>query len=119
VETAAPTVWRGQHSLFSDRVPRVIAALFLWLNQLMFARKIRVEYEANGRRLPCPLKWLDSFSMRNFTNASVFDDTLPLSDGQMEIGSSVPLDRLRDAMEDWFRRKGYLPKESHLSLAER
>ncbi len=84
----------------------------------MFARKIRVEYEANGRRLPCPLKWLDSFSMRNFTNASVFDDTLPLSDGQMEIGSNVPLDQLKDAMEDWFRRKGYLPKESHLSLAE-
>jgi hypothetical protein len=89
-----------------------------WLNQVMFARKIRVEYEANGRKLPCPLKWLDSFSMRNFSNASVFDDTLPLSDGQMEIGSSVPMDQLREAMEDWFRRKGYLPKESHLSLVE-
>ena len=84
----------------------------------MFARKIRVEYEHEGRTLPCPLKWLDSFSMRNFTNASVFDDTLPLGDGQMEIGTSVPLDQLRDAMEDWFRRKGYLPKESKLSLAE-
>ncbi|SPF46476.1 conserved hypothetical protein [Candidatus Sulfotelmatobacter kueseliae] len=36
----------------------------------------------------------------------------------MEIGSSVPLEPLRDAMEDWFRRKGYLPKESKLSLAE-
>jgi hypothetical protein len=84
----------------------------------MFAHKIRVEYEANGAILPCPLKWLDSFSMRNFTNASVFDDTLPLADGQMEIGRNVPLDQLRDAMEDWFRRKGYLPKESKLSLAE-
>ena len=84
----------------------------------MFARKIRVEYEANGQRLPCPLKWLDSFSMRNFTNASVFDDTLPIADGQMEIGSAVPLDQLRDSMEDWFRRKGYLAKDSKLSLAE-
>jgi hypothetical protein len=84
----------------------------------MFARKIRVEYEANGHKLPCPLKWLDSFSMRNFTNSSVFDDTLPLADGRMEIGSSVPLDQLNDAMEDWFRRKSYLPKESQLSLAE-
>jgi hypothetical protein len=84
----------------------------------MFARKIRVEYEDNGHKLPCPLKWLDSFSMRNFTNSSVFDDTLPLADGRMEIGSSVPLDHLKDAMEDWFRRKGYLPKESQLSLAE-
>lgn len=84
----------------------------------MFARKIRVEYEANGHKLPCPLKWLDNFSMRNFTNSSLFDDTLPLADGRMEIGSSVPLDHLKDAMEDWFRRKGYLPKESQLSLAE-
>jgi hypothetical protein len=36
----------------------------------------------------------------------------------MEIGSHVPLDQLKAAMEDWFRRKGYLPKESQLSLAE-
>jgi hypothetical protein len=84
----------------------------------VFARKIRVEYEENGRRIPCPLKWLDSFSMRSFTNASVFDDTLPLSDGQMEIGSNVPLDKLREAMEDWFHRKSYLSKDSTLSLVE-
>jgi hypothetical protein len=84
----------------------------------MFARKIRVEYEASCTRLPCPLKWLDSFSMRNFTNASIFDDTLPVADGQMEIGSSVPLDQLKDAMEDWFQRKSYLPKDSHLLLTE-
>ena len=84
----------------------------------MFARKIRVEYDEKGRRLPCPLKWLDSFSMRNFTNSSVFDDTLPVSDGQMEIGSTVPLDELKAAMEDWFHRKSYLPKESDLVLAE-
>jgi len=80
----------------------------------MFARKIQVEYEEDGRRLPCPLKWLDSFSMRSFTNATVFDDTLPVSDGRMEIGSTVPLDQLKDAMEDWFRRKSYLPKEASL-----
>jgi hypothetical protein len=84
----------------------------------MFARKIRAEYEVDGQRLPCPLKWLDSFSMRNFTNATVFDDTLPVADGQREVGSAVPIDQLKDAMEDWFRRKGYLPRESHLSLAE-
>jgi hypothetical protein len=85
----------------------------------MFARKIRVEYLDDDHLLPCPLKWLDNFSMRNFTNASVFDDTLPVADGQMEIGMNVPLDQLREAMEDWFRRKGYLPKESKLSLAEK
>jgi hypothetical protein len=80
----------------------------------MFARKIRVEYEKNGQRLPCPMKWLDSFSMRNFTNASVFDDTLPTADGIMEIGRNVPLDELRIAMEDWFQRKSYLPKNATL-----
>jgi hypothetical protein len=84
----------------------------------MFARKIRVEYEANGQRQPCPLKWLDSFSMRNFTNASVFDDTLPVADGLMEIGTNVPLDKLQDAMQDWFQRKSYLPKGADLFLAE-
>jgi len=85
----------------------------------MFARKIQVEYEDNGHRLPCPLKWLDSFSMRSFTNFSVFDDTLPVSDGLLEIGSSVPLNELRDSMEDWFQRKGYLTKDSRLLLAEK
>lgn len=84
----------------------------------MFARKIRVAYDDGGKKLPCPLKWLDSFSMRNFTNASVFDDTLPVSDGQMEIGTGVPLEQLREAMEDWFRRKGYLAKDSTLLLEE-
>lgn len=82
----------------------------------MFARKVRVEYEDNGRH-PCPLKWLDSFSMRNFTNATVFDDTLPVADGVMEVGSRVPLDQLQAAMEDWFRRKSYLPKHARLIVA--
>ena len=82
----------------------------------MFARKIRVDYENHGQRFPCPLKWLDSFSMRNFTNASVFDDTVPTVDGRMEIGNHVPLEQLRDAMEDWFRRKSYLPKDATLVL---
>jgi len=80
----------------------------------MFSRKIRVEYEQDGQSLPCPLKWLDNFSMRNFTNASIFDDTLPIADGVMEIGERVPLDKLREAMEDWFQRKGYLQKGAGL-----
>jgi hypothetical protein len=84
----------------------------------MFARKIRVEYEENGQKRLCPLKWLDSFSMRNFTNASAFDDTLPVSDGLLEIGTKVPVAELRSAMEDWFRRKSYLPKNAVLLLGE-
>jgi hypothetical protein len=82
----------------------------------MFARKLRVEYELEGQLRPCPLKWLDNFSMRNFTNASVFDDTLPVADGRLEIGTHVPLDQLKGAMEDWFRRKGYLGKDARLVL---
>jgi hypothetical protein len=85
----------------------------------MFARKVRVQYAEKGSRFPCPLKWLDSFSMRSFTNFSAFDDTLPVADGEMEIGSVVPLDELRSSMEDWLHRKGYLPKESHLSITEK
>ena len=84
----------------------------------MFARKIRVEYEENGEHHPCPLKWIDSFSMRNFTNDSVFDDTLPLADGLIEIGAKVPIAELKVAMEDWFQKKSYLPKGSALVITE-
>jgi hypothetical protein len=88
-------------------------------NRFMFARRIRVEYSHNATTLPCPLKWLDSFSMRSFTNFSAFDDTLPVTDGEMEIGSRVLLDQLRESMEDWFRRKGYIAKDSHLRVSEK
>jgi len=84
----------------------------------MFARKITVEFESNGERKPCELKWLDSFSMRNFTNHAVFDDTLPVSDGLMEVGARVPTDALRSAMEDWLRRKSYIGKQDILVITE-
>jgi len=84
----------------------------------MYSRRIQVRYQDGRKALPCPLKWLDSFSMRNFTNDQIFDDTLPVGDGLMEIGARVPLERLKNAMEDWFRRKSYLPKETHLVVEE-
>jgi hypothetical protein len=84
----------------------------------MFARKIRVEYEESGQRHACPLKWLDSFSMRNFTNDQVFDDTIPAGDGLLEAGARVPIERLRESMEDWFRRKSYLPPGATLLVRE-
>lgn len=83
----------------------------------MFAHKLRVEYDNAGQWQPAPLKWLDNFAMRSFTNDAVFDDTLPVSDGLMEIGSRVPLEPLKAAMEDWFRRKGYIGKEAELRLS--
>jgi hypothetical protein len=85
----------------------------------MYSRKVSVRYGDEKAARECPLKWLDNFSMRNFTNDPMFDDTLPIADGVMEIGSRVPLDRLRSAMEDWFRKKSYLGKEQKLTLEER
>jgi hypothetical protein len=84
----------------------------------MYSRKISVTYQADGKLLPCPMKWLDNFSMRSFTNDPIFDDTLPVADGVMEIGTRVPLDRLQLDMEDWFRRKSYLPKSAGLVVRE-
>jgi hypothetical protein len=83
----------------------------------MFQRKVTVEYGSSEKAaIPCPIRWLDNFAMRNFTNDAVFDDTLPTADGVLEIGNRVPLDRLSAAMEDWFRRKGYLQKEEGLRI---
>jgi hypothetical protein len=84
----------------------------------MFARKVSVQYRVEGSLQLCPRKWLDNFAMRNFTNDAIFDDTLPAADGVLEIGARVTLDRLRDAMEDWFRKKSYLPQGSSLVVSE-
>jgi hypothetical protein len=86
----------------------------------MFARRVTVEsVGADGVAAPCPVKWIDNFAMRNFTNDAVFDDTLPIGDGVMEIGHRVPLDRLQAAMEDWFRRKGYVKSGERVRVVER
>ena len=75
----------------------------------MFVRKIAIHrVDATGAETPCPIHQIDNFAMRNFTNDAIFDDTLPTAEGLLEAGNHVPLDRLRPAMEDWFRRKGYL-----------
>ena len=57
--------------------------------------------------------------MRSFTNDSIFDDTLPIADGLMRVGTRVPLERLKEAMEDWFRRKSYIGKEQQLTIEEK
>lgn len=85
----------------------------------MFLRRLRIEYARDGEAAkPCPLAWIDNFAMRNFTNDAIFDDTLPIADGLMEIGLRVPLDGLQQAMEEWFRKKGYLHKEDRLIIRE-
>jgi len=86
----------------------------------MFVRRMTVvRVDANGVESPCPIHWIDNFAMRNFTNDAVFDDTLPVGDGLLEAGHHVPLERLGPAMEDWFRRKGYLRAGERLQVTER
>ena len=85
----------------------------------MFARKLSIEcIDASGSSHPCPISQLDNFAMRNFTNDPVFDDTLPVGDGMLEAGAHVPLERLAAAMQDWFRRKGYIKPHEHLRVTE-
>jgi hypothetical protein len=85
----------------------------------MFARRLRIErIDPEGVVHLCPIKWIDSFAMRNFTNDAIFDDTLPIADGVLEAGNRVPLDRLQSSMEDWFRRKSYMGAEERLHISE-
>ena len=85
----------------------------------MFVRRLTIQrIDASGEAHPCPIRWIDSFAMRNFTNDAVFDDTLPVADGLIEAGVRVPLERLQPSMEEWFRRKGYLRPEERLEVAE-
>ena len=85
----------------------------------MFARKLRVDYvRDDAPPEPCPITWIDNFAIRNFTNSAVFDDTLPIADGRMEIGLLLPIDVLKQAMEEWFRKKGYLGEGDRLTIHE-
>ena len=85
----------------------------------MFRRKLSIErVDEAGVRHACALRWIDNFAMRNFTNDAIFDDTLPVADGLLEAGNRVPLDRLKPAMEDWFRRKGYIKPGETIEIAE-
>ncbi len=85
----------------------------------MFARRISISrLDAAGARHAVPIRQIDNFAMRNFTIDAVFDDTFPAGDGLLEIGHRVPLGRLKAAMEDWFRRKGYLQADERLEVIE-
>jgi hypothetical protein len=85
----------------------------------MWIRKVRIDRVTGaGEVVPCPIAWIDNFAMRNFTNDAIFDDTLPIADGVLEVGTRIPVERLRDAVEDWFRRKGYLGKDETLRVEE-
>jgi hypothetical protein len=83
----------------------------------MFVRRLAIDrISPAGVATPCPVQWIDSFAMRNFTNDAVFDDTLPIADGILEAGLRVPLPLLEERMADWFRRKGYLQPDDRLRV---
>ena len=85
----------------------------------MFARRLSIRrIDVAGERHNFPIEQIDNFAMRNFTNDAIFDDTLPLADGCLEVGYRVPLNALRRSMEDWFRRKGYLKTDESLEVTD-
>lgn len=84
---------------------------------LLFLRTLAVTYcQPGGEAQPVPIAWLDSFAMRNFTNSAVFDDTLPVGDGLLEVGLRVSLPELATAMQDWFRRKVWIGPGSEIQV---
>ena len=74
-----------------------------------------MEYEENGRRLRLSAEVAGQFLHAQFHQRQRFDNTLPVADGVMEIGTHVPFKELKAAMEDWFRRKSYLPKDRRIN----
>ncbi|HME11244.1 MAG TPA: hypothetical protein VKF79_00175 [Candidatus Acidoferrum sp.] len=72
----------------------------------MYAQKFRVEVEIRGERRDCPLEWLDSFCMRNFTNSADFDDTLPVADGHIQASFRLTPDRFAEGLGAWLTQRG-------------
>jgi hypothetical protein len=72
----------------------------------MYAQKLTVELVIRNERKPCPLEWLDSFCMRNFTNSADFDDTLPTGEGRVEASFRVKPDQLAAALAAWLNQRG-------------
>jgi hypothetical protein len=72
----------------------------------MFAQKFHVTVVIGGKRRPCPLDWLDSFCMRNFTNSAEFDDTLPTGEGSLEASFRVKSGRFAEALGAWLTQRG-------------
>jgi len=72
----------------------------------MYAQKFQVDVLIRGERRPCPLAWLDQFSMRNFTNSADFDDTLPVGDGKVEASFRLRPERFAEGLAAWLTQRG-------------
>jgi hypothetical protein len=72
----------------------------------VYSQKLNVELVIRGERRACPLDWLDQFCMRNFTNSSDFDDTLPIADGKIEASFRVTPERFAEGLGAWLTQRG-------------
>lgn len=72
----------------------------------MYAQKLIVDIVVGSERKPCPLEWLDSFCMRNFTNDAQFDDTLPTGEGHLEASFRVNPEQLAGSLAAWLTQRG-------------
>jgi hypothetical protein len=72
----------------------------------VYSQKLDVQLIIRGQRRPCPLDWLDQFCMRNFTNSSDFDDTLPVADGKIEASFRVTPERFAEGLGVWLTQRG-------------
>ena len=72
----------------------------------MYAQKFHVHVLIRGEGKPCPLEWLDQFCMRNFTNSSDFDDTLPVADGLLEASFRLTPERFAEGLGAWLTQRG-------------
>lgn len=57
--------------------------------------------------------------MRRFTGEAAFDDTLPVADGELEIGTQVSLDALAQALSKWLTKKKGSGKKIEVHITAR
>ncbi len=72
----------------------------------MYAQEFNVHVIIRGEPQACPLEWLDQFCMRNFTNSTEFDDTLPVADGKVEASFRLTAERFAEGLAAWLTQRG-------------
>jgi hypothetical protein len=72
----------------------------------VYAQKFKINIEIRGESRACPLEWLDQFCMRNFTNSADFDDTLPVSDGEIQASFRLTPERFAEGFGAWLTQRG-------------
>jgi hypothetical protein len=83
-----------------------LGARIEWYDREVYAQRFKVELLIGEERRLCPLEWLDQFCMRNFTNAAEFDDTLPISEGEVEASFRVTPEHFAESFGAWLTQRG-------------